>query len=67
MPHLTSLRLLHSKLDDRGCRNLAGALPELLELSLGSSNAVGDKAVRAVCTLPKVGAVLSRFLRLAAA
>lgn len=54
MRHLTSLRLLQSAVDDRGARHLAAALPELRELHLGSP-AVGDKGLRALCTLPKVG------------
>ena len=54
---LTSLRLLGTAVDDRGCRNLAAALPQLLELTLGSK-AVGDKGLRALCSLPKASAVV---------
>ena len=50
---LTSLHLLNSRLSSRGCRDLAAALPALLQLRLGSRE-VEDKGLRALCTLPKV-------------
>lgn len=50
---LTSLQLLRCGLDDRSCRHLAAALPQLLHLQLGASG-VGDKGLRALCSLPKV-------------
>lgn len=52
LAHLASMSLLGTAVDDRGCRNLAAALPRLKELSLGSK-AVGDKGLRALCTLPQ--------------
>ncbi|KAI7844350.1 hypothetical protein COHA_002148 [Chlorella ohadii] len=36
LANLTSLSLLGTAVDDRGCRHLASALPQLRELSLGS-------------------------------
>jgi hypothetical protein len=50
---LTSLRLESSRLGNRGCRQLAAALPALRELRL-VSRAVDDRGLKALCTLPKV-------------
>lgn len=61
---LTSLSLLGTAVDDRGCRNLASALPQLKELSLGSK-AVGDKGLRALCSLPQASTGRRGWLGLA--
>lgn len=60
---LTSLLLLGTAVDDRGCRNLVPALPQLVELALGSK-AVGDKGLRALCSLPKASTGCSGHLRM---
>ena len=45
----TSLRLLGSGVDGRGCRSLAAALPALVELELGGGR-VDDRGIKTLCS-----------------